>query len=112
MLLICGEIDLSAGQVYAFSTWIFYFANHNYDVPIWLAVIVGLLSGSLVGLVNGVITVAVGVPSFITTLGMIFLLNGLTLIMSGAFPVETPGGHEFFRFFGGSPTRPCTGRLV
>jgi simple sugar transport system permease protein len=103
MLLICGEIDLSAGQVYAFSTWIFYFANHNYDLPIWLAVIVGLLSGSLVGVVNGVITVAVGVPSFITTLGMIFLLNGLTLIMSGAFPVETPGGHEFFRFFGGSP---------
>ena len=26
MLLICGEIDLSAGNVYAFSAWIFYFA--------------------------------------------------------------------------------------
>ena len=103
MLLICGEIDLSAGNVYAFSTWIFYFANHSWGLPIWLAVIVGLLSGSLVGVVNGVITVGVGVPSFITTLGMIFLLNGLTLIMSGAFPVETPGGHTFFKIFGGSP---------
>ena len=30
-------------------------------------------------------------------------LNGLTLNISGAFPVETPGGHTFFRFFGGSP---------
>ena len=65
--------------------------------------IAGLLSGSLVGLANGLITVVVGVPSFITTLGMIFLLNGLTLIISGAFPVETPGGHTFFRIFGGSP---------
>ena len=101
MLLICGEIDLSAGNVYAFSTWIFYFANHSWGLPIWVAVIVGLLSGSVVGLVNGVITVGVGVPSFITTLGMIFLLNGLTLIMSGAFPVETPGGHTFFKVFGG-----------
>ena len=103
MLLICGEIDLSVGQVYAFSTWIFYFGVTDWGLPIWLAVIVGLLSGSLVGLVNGIITVGVGVPSFITTLGMIFVLNGITLIISGAFPVETPGGHTFFRFFGGSP---------
>ena len=91
MLLICGEIDLSVGQVYAFSTWIFYFGVTDWGLPIWLAVIVGLLSGSLVGLVNGLITVGVGVPSFITTLGMIFVLNGITLIISGAFPVETPG---------------------
>ena len=103
MLLICGEIDLSAGNVYAFSAWIFYFANTDWGLPIWLAVIVGVLSGSLVGLANGLITVVVGVPSFITTLGMIFVLNGLTLIISGAFPVETPGGHTFFRIFGGSP---------
>jgi len=103
MLLICGEIDLSAGQVYAFSTWIFYFANHSWGLPIWLAVIVGVLSGSCVGLVNGVITVGVGVPSFITTLGMIFVLNGVTLVASGAFPVETPGGHTFSRLFGGAP---------
>ena len=103
MLLICGEIDLSVGNVYAFSAWIFYFAYTNWGFPIWLAVVAGLLSGSLVGLVNGLITVVVGVPSFITTLGMIFLLNGLTLIISGAFPVETPGGHTFFRIFGGAP---------
>jgi simple sugar transport system permease protein len=101
MLLICGEIDLSAGNVYAFSTWIFYFATTKWDLPIWLAVIVGLLSGSAVGLANGLITVLVRVPSFITTLGMIFLLNGLTLIISGAFPVETPGGHTFTQIFGG-----------
>ena len=103
MLLICGEIDLSVGQVYAFSTWIFYFGVTDWGLPIWLAVIVGLLSGSAVGLVNGLITVGVGVPSFITTLGMIFVLNGITLNISGAFPVETPGGETFFRFFGGSP---------
>jgi simple sugar transport system permease protein len=103
MLLICGEIDLSVGNVYAFSAWIFYFAATDWNFPIWLAVVAGLVSGSIVGLVNGIVTVLVGVPSFITTLGMIFLLNGLTLILSGAFPVETPGGHTFFRIFGGSP---------
>jgi simple sugar transport system permease protein len=103
MLLICGEIDLSVGMVYAFSAWIFYFASTDWGLPIWLAVIVGLLSGSLVGLVNGIITVGVGVPSFITTLGMAYALNGLTLNISGAFPVVPPGGETFFRIFGGSP---------
>jgi simple sugar transport system permease protein len=103
MLLICGEIDLSVGMVYAFSSWIFYFGVTDWGLPIWLAVIVGLFSGSVVGLVNGIITVGVGVPSFITTLGMAYLLNGLTLNISGAFPVETPGGETFFRVFGGSP---------
>jgi len=101
MLLICGEIDLSVGNVYAFSTWIFYFAATSWGFPIWLAVIAGLISGSIVGLTNGLITVFLHVPSFITTLGMIFLLNGLTLRISGAFPVEAPGGHTFFRIFGG-----------
>ena len=103
MLLICGEIDLSVGMVFAFSTWIFYFATTDWGLPIWLAVIVGLLSGSLVGLVNGLITVLVGVPSFITTLWVAYALNGLTLNISGAFPVEPPGGHTFHRFFGGPP---------
>lgn len=105
MVLICGEIDLSVGNVFAFSAWIFYFADTDWGLPLVLAVIVGVLSGSLVGLVNGLITVLVGVPSFITTLGMIFLLNGITLNISHGFPVETPGGLEstFFRFFGGSP---------
>jgi simple sugar transport system permease protein len=103
MLLICGEIDLSAGNVYAFSAWIFYFAATSWGFPIWLAVIAGIISGSVVGLANGLITVFLHVPSFITTLGMIFLLNGLTLRISGAFPVETPGGDTFFRIFGGAP---------
>jgi len=103
MLLICGEIDLSAGMVFAFSTWIFYFADTDWNMPIWLAVIVGLLSGAAVGLVNGLITVFLHVPSFITTLGMAYLLNGLTLNISGAFPVEPPGGDTFDRFFGASP---------
>jgi simple sugar transport system permease protein len=105
MLLICGEIDLSVGNVFAFSAWIFYFAETSWHLPLIPAVIVGLLSGAVVGLANGLITVFVGVPSFITTLGMIFLLNGITLNISHGFPVETPGGLEgtFFRFFGGSP---------
>ena len=36
MLLICGEIDLSVGNVFAFSAWIFYFANTSWHLPLIL----------------------------------------------------------------------------
>jgi simple sugar transport system permease protein len=45
----------------------------------------------IVGLINGVITEVFGVSSFITTLGMLLALAGLTLIISHAAPVAMPG---------------------
>ena len=59
-----------------------------------LAVVLSLIAASLIGLVNGVITTVVGVSSFITTLGMFFFLNGLTLTLSDGRPVDTPGGER------------------
>jgi ribose transport system permease protein len=43
-----------------------------------------------VGIVNGLITTFVGVPSFIVTLGMFSLLRGAALVLSGAFPITFP----------------------
>jgi simple sugar transport system permease protein len=45
----------------------------------------------VVGVINGVLTEVVGVSSFITTLGMLLALGGLTLIISHAQPVAMPG---------------------
>lgn len=91
MLLICGEIDLSVGQVFALAPFIMYFTNHA-GLPIGLAIVVALVVSALVGLFNGAITVLLNVPSFVTTLGSLFILNGLTLTISRGFPVNTPGG--------------------
>ncbi|WP_112426373.1 ABC transporter permease [Thermogemmatispora tikiterensis] len=89
MLLICGEIDLSVGQVYALAPFIMYFANQA-GLPLLVGLILGLIVCALVGLFNGLITVMLKVPSFITTLGTLFLINGLTLTISQGFPVLTP----------------------
>jgi simple sugar transport system permease protein len=88
-LLICGEIDLSVGQVFAFAPFIMYFVNQA-GVPLWLSIIVGLLASLAVGLINGVVTVWFKIPSLITTLGTQFLLNGITLTISNDFPVIPP----------------------
>src|SRR6266487_1273521 len=117
MLLICGEIDLSVGNVFALAPFIMYFTNqtglplwvslifsllvgagvmyftnqgglplwvglifgllvgagvmyftNQGGLPLWVGLIFGLLVGAGVGLFNGLVTVLLKVPSFITTL--------------------------------------------
>lgn len=89
MLLICGEMDLSAGMIFALAPFIMYFA-YDGGLPLWIGVILGLIVSGIVGLINGTITIFLKVPSFITTLGMLFLLEGITLITSKGFPALTP----------------------
>jgi simple sugar transport system permease protein len=90
LLLICGEIDLSVGQSFAFAPIVMYLAYDKLFLVLPLAVVAGLLAVALVGLINGLITVYFGVSSLITTLGMFFLLAGLNVTLTGGFPATTP----------------------
>jgi simple sugar transport system permease protein len=90
LLMVQGEIDLSIGSVYLFCPFMFYEFNQA-GLGLVLCLILALLTCTLVGLVNGVITEVFGVSSFITTLGMLLGLGGLTLIISHAAPVAMPG---------------------
>ena len=91
MLMIMGEIDLSAGMVFALAPFVMYFAAQA-GVPVPLALILGVAAAGVVGLINGLVTVVLSVPSFVTTLGTLFLINGFTLTISAGTPVSPPGG--------------------
>jgi simple sugar transport system permease protein len=99
MLMICGEIDLSAGMVFALAPFIMHFADEA-GLPVIVALLAGLLAAGLVGAVNGVVTVVLRVPSFVTTLGTLFLVNGITLTISHGTPVTPPGGEAFAQVMG------------
>src|SRR4051794_17174686 len=90
LLMVQGEIDLSIGSVYLFCPFMFYEFNQA-GLPLVPCLIAALIVCAGVGLLNGVITEVFGVSSFITTLGMLLALAGLTLIISHAAPVEMPG---------------------
>src|ERR1700746_3706760 len=91
MLLICREIDLSVGQVFALAP--FLMENvHDFGLPVPLAILTALAACALIGLIIGLITIWLRVPSFITTLGMLFLITGLTLTISRGYPANTAGG--------------------
>jgi simple sugar transport system permease protein len=91
MLLICREIDLSVGQVFALAPFLMENIN-DFGVPEPLAIVAALAVCALIGLTIGLITIGLRVPSFITTLGMLFLITGLTLTISRGYPANTAGG--------------------
>ena len=95
MLMICGEIDLSVGNVFALASFIMYF-TWDAGLPLIVGVVVALMACAAVGLINGLVTVVLRVPSFVTTLGMLFLLNGFTLTISHGFPVQVPDQGSLF----------------
>ncbi|HEY3613454.1 MAG TPA: ABC transporter permease, partial [Gaiellales bacterium] len=99
MLLICGEIDLSVGHVYAFAPLVMYkAAEHGW--PLILGLLVGLGAAAGVGLINGLVTVYLRVPSLIVTLGMFNVLNGISLLISDGSQQTTPTGPRFGEWFG------------
>ena len=79
-LLICGELDLSVGFVYGFAPFLMHYLIDFYSVPAIPAMILCLVFGLVFGYINGFITIALGVPSFITTLGTGLILLGVTLV--------------------------------
>jgi simple sugar transport system permease protein len=88
--MVAGEIDLSIGSVFLFAPYMFYEFN-NAGLPLTVDLILALVCCAVVGIINGVFTEIIGVSSFITTLGMLLGLGGLTLIISHAQPVAMPG---------------------
>ena len=73
--------EVSAGQVFLFAPWVEYWM-HNAGVPIALSILIALAVCCGVGAINGLITVRLNVPSFVTTLATNFILFGLVLIYS------------------------------
>jgi simple sugar transport system permease protein len=103
MVMILGEIDLSVGQAFAFAPIVMYLAYESLFLTLPLAIVVGLLATAVIGFINGAIRVFFGVPSFVTTLGMFFLLTGVNVILTGGFPKIPPEAGWINQAFGAHP---------
>jgi simple sugar transport system permease protein len=89
ILMICGEFDLSVGSTFALTPMVTSLLIIA-DVPPFLAIVAGLLVAAAIGYLNGFITLTFAIPSFITTLGMLFIVRSLTVVISGGFPPLLP----------------------
>ncbi len=89
ILMISGEFDLSVGSVFALMPMTMAVLMVH-GVPFPLALVAGLLVCAAIGFVNGYVTIRFAIPSFITTLGMLFIARSLTVVVSGGFPPLLP----------------------
>jgi ribose transport system permease protein len=80
ILLITGMFDLSVGSIMGLSgvvTAIFL----TMHVPVPIAILLGLLCGTLLGLVNGLLIAVAGINPLITTIGMMFIARGISEVL-------------------------------
>jgi ribose transport system permease protein len=86
-LLISGAFDLSVGAVAGLSGIICSYAMVNMNLPVPVAVLMGLATGALVGLANSFVVLKLGVPAFIATLGMMNIAKGITYLISKGYTI-------------------------
>jgi simple sugar transport system permease protein len=78
----------------------------DWDRSLWVTAPLALVIGVGVGLVNGFITVKLRIPSLITTLGMFFLLTGITVSYAPRRPLRLLVPPQFNALFGENRFRP------
>ena len=96
LLMIAGEFDLSVGSMIGFAGILIAIPAVFWGWPIWVALIFAFLVCGGIGALNGLIVVRTGLPSFIVTLGSLFMLRGLTLGVTRGISGRTQvsGVHE------------------
>ena len=80
-VLVGAEIDLSVGSVYAFCGLISALAM-SYGINFVLSIIIGIIAGLVLGLITGFIVTYFKIPALVVTLGMLYVVRGLIIILS------------------------------
>lgn len=82
-VLLLGEIDLSAGYTGGFAAAMLGLVLTRHDWHWAPSILVGLLAGTVVGLVMGSLVARIGIPSFVVTLAFFLGLQGVVLKIIG-----------------------------
>lgn len=100
--LVAGGFDLSAGATVSLTVMVSAAAQVYFGLPAGVAVLAGLACGVLVGLANAALVVLGRVPDLVATLGTMFAVQGLALLITSGQSVSSGAT------FRGEPT---TGRI-
>ena len=105
LVLLIKEIDLSVGSIYVVSGVVFASTFQHTGWPVAWCALAAIISGSLMGLVNGLLLVGTRVTAFIVTLGTMWAYRGMMLIAVGgaSISVYPPKGDTFLDVLAGTP---------
>jgi len=86
-VIISAGIDLSVGTMMTFCSVMAGVVLTYWGMPLSLGIVAAIFFGALCGFTNGVLIAKLKIPPFIATLGMMMLLKGLSLVISGTKPI-------------------------
>ena len=89
LLMIAGEFDLSIGSMIGFAGTMLAVPATFMGWPMWAAMLFAFAACMALGWLNGYLVVRTRLPSFIVTLAFMFILRGLTLVLSTHFANST-----------------------
>ncbi len=100
LVIMTGSSDVSVGKTSGLACVMFAWAIKICGLPSWAAVIIGILTGTLVGFVNGSLIFNFNLPHFIVTLGMSYVIGALRFLVVNAYPFTDLGKDlEAFAYF-------------
>ena len=109
-VLLIGEIDLSLASVSTLCSVVMAVLSERAGLPAWVAIAAALLTGALVGFVDGIFVAVVRVPSFIVTLAGSIAYAGLLLtLLAGQSTLIIR--NDFILSIAGTPTSFLTDTL-
>ncbi len=95
-ILTIGNIDLSVGSVVGLVGALSAIFILKMNMPIWIAIILSLMAGFVIGAWQGLWIAYIGVPAFIVTLGGQLIFRGLTMVaLQGTSLAPLPEGYTF-----------------
>ena len=83
-----GAIDLSVGSAVSLASVVFGELVTKFGLSLWPAVVLTILSGLLMGSVNGFFVAVMGLPALIVTLATLFAYSSLALVITNAVPIS------------------------
>ncbi|MFC3166054.1 ABC transporter permease [Ciceribacter thiooxidans] len=102
MVIITGGIDLSVGTLMTFTAVIAGVVLTYLGMPLPLGIAAAVGAGAFCGFVSGTLITRMKIPPFIATLGMMLILKGLSLVISGTKPIYFNGTPGFSQISTGS----------
>ena len=97
ILMVSGGFDLSVGSCLALAGAVAGYSMTKFDAPVWMGIMLGLLTGVLVGWINGFLVTKVRVNPLITTLGMMQVVRGVVFLLTAGLGIPNlPDGFNYF----------------
>ncbi len=101
LVVLNGGIDLSVGSTLGLAGVIAGYLMHGIQLnvfgvilypPVWAVVVLIMLLGAFVGFINGILIARFKVPPFVATLGMLYAVRGVALLITGGLTYNNLGG--------------------